>query len=179
MRTLSLLLLLSFFSFALVSTVSAQHAPIKKMKVKKAGNKTVAASRLDSKPAATGPVLTFERTPCNGTCPAYRMQVYADGRVAYEGGRFVPLKGNQALQLPAATVAEMLHRAKTAHFETFDKDYLSGASDMPGTIVAIRQPNGSLKKVMAENNAPENVKSFFTYLTTQFDQLAQVNGLEK
>jgi Domain of unknown function (DUF6438) len=178
MRTLSLLLLLGFFSFASVSTTRAQHVPIKKGKVKKAGKKNVATPETAT-PAAAGPVLTFERTPCNGTCPAYRMQVYADGRVAYEGGRFVPLKGSQALRLPAATVAEMLRRAKAAHFETFDKEYLSGATDMPGTIVAIRQPNGSLKKVTAENNAPENVKSYFTYLTAQFDQLAQLNGLEK
>ena len=178
MRSLPLLLLLSFFSLSSVLPVNAQHAPTKKVKVKKAGKKTTATTKAVS-PSAAGPVLTFERTACNGTCPAYSMQVYADGRVAYEGRHFVPLMGPHSLKLPATTVAEMLRRAKAARFETFEEQYLSGASDMPSTVVAIRQANGTLKKVTAETNAPENVKSYFVYLTAQFDQLGQVNGLDK
>ena len=178
MRTFSLLLLLSCFGFLLVPVAQAQHT-IKKVKVKKAGKKTVSTPKAATTPTAAGPVLTFERTPCFGTCPAYSMQVFADGRVAYEGRHSVPLMGKQELKLPAATVTEMLRQAKMAHFETFEKEYLSGATDLPSTIVAIRQPDGSLKKVKAENNAPENVKGYFAYLTTQFDQLAQLKGLEK
>lgn len=178
MRFLSLLLLLSFFSFSFVLPACAQHATTKKVKVKKASKKPIATTKT-AMPTAAGPVLTFERTPCYGRCPAYMMEVYADGRVVYEGRHFVPMMGKHDLKLPVATVADMLRQAKDAHFESFEKEYLSGATDMPSTIVTIRQPNGTFKKVTAENNAPENVKSYFTYLTTQFDQLAQVNGLEK
>ena len=178
MRLFSLLLLLSFFGFALAPAASAQHAPIKKVKVKQGGKKTVSTPKAAT-PAPAGPVLTFERTPCFGTCPAYSMQVFADGRVAYEGRHSVPLMGKHDLKLPAATVAEILRQAKVAHFETFEKEYKTGTTDLPSTIVAIRQPDGSLKKVTAESNAPENVKTYFTYLTAQFDQLAQLKGLEK
>ncbi|MDB5271451.1 MAG: hypothetical protein JWP58_4491 [Hymenobacter sp.] len=177
MRLFSLLLLLGFFSFSLVLPATAQH-PTKKVKVKKASKKTVATTKAVT-PTPAGPVLTFERTPCYGRCPAYIMQVYADGRVAYEGRHSVPMMGKHELRLPASAVADMLRQAKEAHFETFEKQYLSGATDLPSTIVTIRQPDGTLKKVTAENNAPENVKNYFTYLTTQFDQLAQLNGLEK
>ncbi len=177
MRNFSLLLLLSFFSFSFMLPACAQHKATKKVKTKTAAQNPTAS--LPPVTVAAGPVLTFERTPCNGTCPSYRMQVYADGRVAYEGGRFVPLTGQHDLKLPAATVSEMLNQAEIARFETFDKQYLSGATDMPSTIVSIRQPDGTLKKVTAENNAPANVKSYFAYLTPQFDQLAQLNGVEK
>lgn len=176
MRTFSLLLLLGFFSFSFLLPAIAQHAPSKKMKVKKTAKK---ASATYQAATPAGPVLTFERTPCYGICPAYGMQVFADGRVAYEGHHHVPLMGKHDLKLPAAAVAEMLRQAKAAHFETFGKSYLSGTTDMPSTIVAIRQPDGTLKRVAAEADAPENVKSYFTYLTTQFDQLAQLNGVEK
>ena len=178
MRFLSLLLLLSFFTFNFVLPAHAQHAPTKKVKVKKASKKTVATTRAVT-PNPAGPVLTFERTPCNGTCPAYSMQVYADGRVAYEGRRAVPLMGKHDLKLPAATVADMLRQAKEAHFETFDKQYSRNTSDLPGTIAAIRQPDGTLKSVTVEEGAPENVRSYFIYLGNQFDQLAQLNGVEK
>ena len=178
MRLFSLFLLLSFFGFALAPTAGAQHAPSKKAKVKKAGQKTASTPQLPV-PASAGPMLTFERTPCFGTCPAYSMQVFANGRVAYEGRHAVPLMGKHELQLPATTVTEMLRRAKAAYFETFAKEYKTGATDLPSTVVAIRQPDGSFKKVTAESNAPENVKGYFAYLTAQFDQLAQLKGMEK
>ncbi len=178
MRSFSLLLLLSFFTFTFVLSACAQHATTKKVKVKKASKKPVATTKATT-PTATGPVLTFERTPCFGRCPVYMMEVYADGRVAYDGRRFVPMMGKHDLQLPAASVADMLRRAKDAHFETFEKEYLSGVTDMPSTVVTIHQADGTLKRVLVENNAPENVKNYFTYLTAQFDQLAQVDGLEK
>ena len=177
MRYLSLLLLLSFFSFALPA--SAQHAPVKKVKVKKTHKKTAAAPVKTTAPTEAGPVLTFERTPCFGTCPGYVMQVYADGRVAYEGRRAVPMMGKQDLRLPTATVADMLRQAKEAHFETFEKRYSRNTSDLPSTVVAIRQPDGQLKTVVVEEGAPNNVQLFFTYLATQFDQLAQLNGVDK
>ena len=178
MRSFSLLLLLSFFGFSFALPACAQHATTKKVKVKKAGKKAVATTKATT-PTAAAPVLVFERTPCYGICPAYRMQVFADGRVAYEGLHSVPMMGKNELKLPASTVAAMLRQAREAHFETFEKQYLSGATDMPSTIVTIAQPDGTLKKVTVESNAPENVKNYFTYLTTQFDQLAQLNGLEK
>jgi hypothetical protein len=175
MRYIPLLLLLSFFSFTLPAC--AQKAAGQKTKTKKVSRK--AASVKKPTPTEAGPVLTFERTPCFGTCPAYAMQVYADGRVAYEGRSHVPLMGKQDFKLPAAAVAEMLRQAKEAHFETFAEQYKSGVTDMPSTIVAIRQPNGTFKKVTAESAVPDNVQTYFAYLTTQFDQLAQVKGVER
>ena len=176
MRFFSFLLLLSVVGFSSVLPACAQR---KAAQTAKRAARKPAAAKVAAVPVAAGPVLTFERTPCNGICPAYRMQVYADGRVAYDGGKDVPLVGRHELRLPAATVAEMQRRASAARFETFEKQYLSGATDMPSTIVAVRQPDGTLKKVTTEDSAPENVKSYFTYLSTQFDQLAQLNGLEK
>jgi hypothetical protein len=174
MRYLTLLLLLSFFSFNL--TACAQKTAVQKTTTKKTSKK---AATKKPAPTEAGPVITFERTPCFGTCPSYVMQVYADGRVAYEGRRFVPKEGKQELTLPAATVTDMLQQAKNAHFETFEKTYSSGVTDVPSTIVTIRQPDGTLKKVTMEGNAPENVRELFTYFGSQFDALAQLNGADR
>lgn len=122
-----------------------------------------------------GPAITFERTPCFGTCPGYTMKVYANGRVEYEGRRAVPMMGQRELQLPPATVAAMLRQAQEAHFDQFKDRYASGATDLPSTIVAIRQPNGELKTVSAESNAPAEVQQLFTYLGNQFDALAKLS----
>ncbi|HEX8328984.1 MAG TPA: DUF6438 domain-containing protein [Hymenobacter sp.] len=143
-----------------------------------------AATKPSAKPSAAkpgtkakneaGPVITFERTPCFGFCPTYTMQVYANGRVAYEGRRAVPLMGQQELKLPAAAVADLLRMAKEARFEQFQDKYSRGTTDLPSTIIAIRQPNGQLKTVVVEEGAPENVQALTAYFITQFDKLAQV-----
>ena len=166
MHHLALLLSLTIGSLALPACTRKAQAP------QTAATPKTTVVAADSQEA--GPVLTFQRTPCFGTCPGYSMKVYADGRVEYEGTRAVPLMGQRELQLPPATVAGMLRQAQQAHFDQFKDTYLSGASDLPTTIIAIRQPNGELKTVVAENNAPANVREFFNTLTMQFDMLAQL-----
>ena len=177
MRLLSLLLLLSFFSFAACPAV-AQRVATNKIKVKKASKKTVVKAAKPA-PTASLPVLTFERTPCFGTCPGYKMEVYADGRVAYEGTRAVPIMGKKELTMPASAVSVLLSKASEAHFEKFEKRYSRNTSDLPSTIIGIRQPDGSLKMVTVEEGAPDNVKNLFAAFGTQLDQVAQLNGLEK
>ena len=105
--------------------------------------------------------------------------MYADGHVAYEGRRAVPIMGKQDLKLPVATVAEMLRQAKEAHFDQFEDKYSRYTSDLPSIVVAIRQPSGKLKTVISEEGAPANVQALFNAFATRFDQLAQLGGVEK
>ena len=51
------------------------------------GNKTPTPEELKDV------IITLERTECFGTCPVYRLTVHGDGRVVYEGIRFVEVEG--------------------------------------------------------------------------------------
>lgn len=177
MRYIPLLLLLSFFSFMLPAC--AQKATVQKAKTKKVSKKTVATSAKKPAPTEAGPVITFERTPCFGTCPSFKMQVYADGRVEYEGRRFVPTEGKQELKLPAATVADLLRQAKESNFDSFEGRYSRGTTDLPSVIIGVKQPDGKVKTVSLEEGAPENVRDLFTYFSNQLDALAQLKGEDK
>ena len=176
MRYLSLLLL-SFFSFSLPAC--AQKATPQQIKTKKPSKKAAAAQARAKAANGAGPVLTFERTPCFGTCPTYSMKVFADGRVAYEGRRAVPMMGQQELKLPAATLADMLRQTQEAHFDQFQTRYSRGTTDLPSTIIGVKQANGQLKTVTVEEGAPDNVKMLVIYLGNQFDTLAQLGSTEK
>ena len=44
-------------------------------------------------------LLTYERTTCYGTCPSFLVSVYKDGRVAYEGRKFVKIAGKAEFKL--------------------------------------------------------------------------------
>ena len=178
-----LLLLLAFVACSLPACAQKPASPqatSKKISKKAARKATKSAAKTPAPvPVAAGPVLTFERTPCFGTCPAYVMQVFADGRVAYDGRRGVPMLGPKELRLPTAAVANMLQMAKEAHFDQFQDRYSRGTTDLPSTVIAVRQPNGQLKTVTVEEGAPANLTQFVTYLANQFDALAQLSGAEK
>lgn len=181
MRYFAIFLLL----FASISTLPAcaqkttTHKTKGKQLDKKASKKAPAPEAQAQPEPEAEPALTFERTPCFGTCPAYKMQVFADGHVAYEGRRAMPMMGKKNLQLPSATVADMLHQAQDAHFDQFQNRYSRNTTDLPSIIITIRQPNGQLKTVVVEEGEPDNVRTFVTSLTQQFDALAQLGGVEK
>lgn len=177
MRYFSLLMLLSFFSFSLPAC--AQKAMTQKPKTSRLSKKAAVAQARAKAANEVGPMLTFERTPCFGTCPAYSMKVFADGRVSYEGRRAVPMMGQQELKLPVATLVEMLRQAREAHFDQFQERYSRGTTDLPSMVIGVRQANGQLKTVTVEEGAPDNVKMLVLYLSNQFDTLAQLGSTEK
>ena len=123
-------------------------------------------------PGNSGPVLTFERTVCLGTCPAYKAEVYADGKVEYNGGLHVPVLGKKTFEIPTSQVVDMLDRAQNVDFGQLKDFYPAGVTDVPSTIIAVRQPDGQLKTVQVEGTPPAELQGFMTYLRNEFDQLA-------
>lgn len=159
-------LLLALLALALATTAPAQTAPHKtKIKVK------APPRAVKPQPA---PILTFQRGACLGSCPAYVLSVFADGRVAYEGQQNVAVLGKKEFRLARGVVNEMLRRTQEAHFFDLKELYSNGATDIPATIVAVRQPNGKLKTVTVEGDAPEALQNLLGYLRGQFDALAGV-----
>lgn len=180
MRYFVIFLLLLAFSSTLPACAQKTTHKTKGKQLNKKASKKAPTPKAQAQPKSEAePMLTFERTPCFGTCPAYKMQVFADGRVAYEGRRAMPVMGKKNLQLPAATVADMLHQAQDAHFDQFQNRYSRNTTDLPSTIITIRQPNGQLKTVVVEEGEPDNVRTFVASLARQFDALAQLGGAEK
>ena len=137
--------------------------------------KTKAAMTI-SKPAAqaiaTEPVLVFQRTPCHGTCPTYTATIYADGRVEYDGQRFVTLMGKHTLSLPVATVNQMLAEAKRIGFNKLRDRYAGDTYDLPSTIITVHPVGQPAKAVYAMQDIPENLQGYIDYLNKQLDPLA-------
>jgi hypothetical protein len=163
MRFLVLLLALS-----LSLSASAQKTKLRK-------TKTMTAPKTPAK-AATEPVLVVQRTPCHGTCPTYKAAIYADGRVEYEGERFVNLIGKHTLSLPVATVNQMLAEAKRIGFSKLRDRYAGDTYDLPSTIITVQPVGQPAKQVYAMQDIPENLQGYIEYLNKQLDPLA--NGVQ-
>ncbi len=62
-------------------------------------------------PAGTGDKLhvlaTLERTACYGTCPIYKMTIFSNGRVEWQGEEFVKVKGKASATLSVAELSAL------------------------------------------------------------------------
>ena len=166
MRYLVLLL-----AFSLALPAGAQHKIPRRRPAAPA--KTTAAAKQ-----APAPVLVFQRTPCNGRCPAYTATIFADGRVEYDGQRYVTLLGRHTLALPAATVAQLLAEARRIHFEQLRARYSNNTSDLPATIITVRQRGAAARAVYADEDIPANLQGYITYLQGKLDPLAGMGTTE-
>lgn len=164
MRYLVLLLAIS-----LALPACAQHKQPRKAKPTKA----VAVA-----PKAQEPVLIYQRTPCYGRCPVYTAAIYADGRVEYDGQRFVPLLGKHTLSLPPATVAGLLAEARRINFSALAERYVGNTSDLPASIITVHPVGQPLHAVYASENIPASLQGYINYLNGRLDPLAGVNVTE-
>jgi hypothetical protein len=145
---------------------------------KKLPRKSKAAATAPTPPRQAEPVLVFQRTPCFGRCPTYTATIFADGRVEYDGQRYVPLLGKHTLSLPPTTVTQLLAEAKRIQFEQLQERYAGNTSDLPATIITVRQPGTAAKAVFASEDIPANLQGYINYLKARLDPLAGVNVQE-
>ena len=138
--------------------------------------RTVSTIPINTAPADT--VLVFQRTPCHGTCPIYTATIFRNGRVAYNGERFVPLTGAHELRLDPATVTAMLAEARRINFNQLAPSYTANVSDLPSTIITVYQPGQQRHRVLAEASIPAPLQGYITYLKSKIDPLAGL-GAEK
>jgi hypothetical protein len=85
-----------------------------------------AASAQETVPAPADS-LTMERTPCFGTCPAYRLTLTVDGRVTFVTTH---PSGSPAIRdtVPAGTLDALLRRAEMIGFFTLPEDLIATPS---------------------------------------------------
>ncbi len=111
--------------------------------------------------AAKGDSLFFflERTPCFGTCKAYRISVYRSGYARYEGRSNVEKEGLHEARIGADTLALLLNEAEAIGFFGLKDSYDAPVTDLPSTIVRI-VADGKDKRVLARVGTPAPFKAY-------------------
>jgi hypothetical protein len=94
--------------------------------------------------AAPTPVITLERTACFAGCPVYRLAVFADGSVSYEGSALVRQMGKASSRIPPERVEALLSELDRAGYFSFANRYTAAepvcgryATDSPSAITSI------------------------------------------
>jgi hypothetical protein len=76
-------------------------------------------------------VITLDRGACFGTCPIYRVAIHGDGRVVFEGGRFVARTGTHQARISRAKVRRLFAKFRRAKFFWLHDEYRAHVTDIP------------------------------------------------
>jgi hypothetical protein len=124
--------------------------------------------------------IRLERTPCQGTCPTYTIDIDGNGQVTYEGIRWVATLGRHTWQVPPEDVVDLVHDFLDAHFFEAAPEYGANGSLPAAADIVARAPGARLTlnlgakshTVFLSGNYPEEL----ALLPMNVDDAAQVAG---
>ena len=101
--------------------------------------------------------FAMERTPCFGTCPAYKLLIMPNGSATYIGRRFAPREGIYTGKVDAATMKALGQAVEASGFSKMDDVYDRPVTDLPSTIIRFRT-GGQDKQVVGRVGPPQAFK---------------------
>ncbi len=126
-------------------------------------------------------VITIERESCRGFCPAYKMTIYGDGTVDYEGKRNVQDIGNFQKKISKSKVQELLKAFQEANYMSLENEYddpsMADAVAVFTSIKFIDKTDGKEKTKAIKNRVkgPEAL----TKLQDKIDSIVGKEGFKK
>ncbi|MCS7076408.1 MAG: DUF6438 domain-containing protein [Bacteroidia bacterium] len=126
-------------------------------------------------------VITIEREPCRGFCPAYKMTIYGDGTVEYEGKRNVDNIGKFEKKISKSKVQELLKAFQEANYMNLENEYddpsVADAVAVYTSIKFIDKTDGKEKTKSIKNRmrGPESLNT----LQDKIDSIVGKEGFKK
>jgi hypothetical protein len=117
------------------------------------------------------PLITMERTQCKGMCAEYKLSIYADGTVIYEGKANVSKAGFWRATVPKERVDELAAQFDRIGFTALQPSYGGGLSQNPVAILSYRHSD-STKTVSHDEGSPFSPKAL-TALEDEVDNAVQ------
>lgn len=112
-------------------------------------------------PAPHEPIATIERTACFGWCPIYKVTVYRDGAVEYDGERFVKTTGRATGTLGPDQIAALDELFRSHHYLELHNAYEEyRVTDMPSVYTSYTPPGQAAKRVkhyLGDRSAPHDL----------------------
>ena len=119
-------------------------------------------------------LITMERTTCFGTCPGYKLTIYGDGMVFYEGLAFVKVEGVRMRLLADDQIKHLVAGFENAGFYLLPDRYPNCAGlDLPSTVVSITMDEKS--KTFC-HDPTDAVPSAIFDLESSIDEIVNVKG---
>ena len=111
----------------------------------------------------------MRRTGCYGTCPIYTVSIFGDGRVVFEGKRYVAVRGRREAHLSVATVQQLAQDFLEAKFLELKDSYIASVTDNPSTFTTFNY-GGQHKTVEDYVAGPPELKR----LEAEIDRVSKI-----
>ena len=89
--------------------------------------------------------ISLDRTECYGTCPSYKVTIFSNGKVLYEGRKFVKTSGRASGRLSPSQIRDLTNALTQARYFSLRSSYASGrdgcltiATDSPRVTTGVR-----------------------------------------
>lgn len=134
-----------------------------------------ACAPVEAGPVATEPAtITLTRGVCFGFCPDYTVTIESDGRVSYEGRRFVAVAGRQEARVAPGEVQHLLARFDAIGFMDLRDAYRARVSDLPTYTVTLTR-GGVRKQVLDYGGVHAGMPAAVRELQDEIDRVAGVD----
>lgn len=106
--------------------------------------------------------ISVETTPCFGTCPVYKMDISAHNLATLNAVKFTEphqVTGEYNISLTDEETFNLLAEAYHLPWDSFEKEYRSNYSDLPGAIITFSKNAGDTTSVFFERDfAPQELE---------------------
>ena len=116
-------------------------------------------------------LVSFQRTACFGKCPAYKMEIFKDGKAKYQGFANIPRVGSHEAKVTSDVIKMIQKKAlDVKYFELANQYPTNGTdiSDIPKAISYVRFGNDG-KMIVDNFDAPKELIEFEKWLETLAD----------
>lgn len=107
------------------------------------------------------PLATLERTACFGFCPIYKVTIFRDGVVEYEGERFVKTLGPATGRLSVRELAELRRLfQRNGYLQLASSFEKQDVTDLPSAFTSYSPRPGQTKTIrhyLGDRRAPESL----------------------
>lgn len=114
-------------------------------------------------------LFQFERRPCFGRCPVYKIRIYESGYTTYDGVNFVDHIGYYKTRISQSEIAQIYTLIASSNFFELEDEYDNeNISDLPSMIFRAKAM-GQDKRIVARYEFPDALKDLAKDIDQMFE----------
>jgi hypothetical protein len=121
--------------------------------------------------------FTMERTPCFGMCPTDKVQIFSDGKVIYEGIRFVDMMGVYEGEMSEGQLIRLENQLRDMRFFMLMDEYDGPVTDLPSTIFYVLWGDKQ-KRVLNRFNGDPSLKTLEALVVQLLDEVGSWRSID-
>lgn len=143
-----------------------------------------AINRVASAKRAARKVVTLERTPCFGACPVYKLTIFSNGTVIYEGKQNVRRPGKATGRISQERLQELIADFMNIDYFNLHDEYVPGtegcpkaATDQPSAITSLTRTRDGKSKTIRHYHGcrGSDTLELLTQLEDKIDTAVNIN----